>query len=84
MQRHLHIHFNDGDRLEVSFPEQGDSQTIATRVQKALEALTLAVEVEGQLYAIPVTSIKYLQLSPAPDTLPDTVIRGASMKPDPG
>ena len=39
MQRHLHIHFNDGDRLEVSFPEQGDSQTIATRVQKALEAL---------------------------------------------
>jgi hypothetical protein len=78
----LTIHFTDGSDLSVTFPQQTDDfHQMAAKVQKALDANQLAIEIDGELFVIPMNNIKYLQVNPAPRKLPDTVIRSASLKP---
>ena len=82
-KRFLNIHFIDGSKLSVTFPQQSDDfSQISSRVQKALEANQLAIEIDGELCVIPMNNIKYLQVNPAPEKLPDTVIRNGALKPD--
>ena len=81
--RHLTIHFTDGNKLTVTFPKQmQDNSQMASRIQKALDANQFALEVDGEMFVIPMNNVKYMQVSPAPEKLPDTVIRGASLKHD--
>ena len=82
-KRFLTIHFTDGSKLSVTFPKQADENyQIASRVQKALDANQLAIEIGDELFVIPMNNIKYLQVNPRPDILPDSVIRGGALKPD--
>jgi len=48
-------------------------------VQQAIEARQLAIEMGGELFVIPMANVKYMQLSPSPDELPETVIRGGAL-----
>jgi len=83
IKRFLTIHFNDNSQLSVTFPQQtGDFNQIASRVQKALDANQLAIEIDGELFVIPMNNVKYLQVNPAPEKLPDIVIRSGALKPD--
>lgn len=80
-KRFLTVHFTDGSKLSMSFPQQTDDfSQIADRVQKALDANQLAIELEGEMFVIPMNNIKYLQVNPAPEQLPDSVIRGGALK----
>ena len=82
-KRFLTIHFTDGSKLSVTFPKQTDENyQIASRVQKALDANQLAIEIGDEFFVIPMNNIKYLQVNPRPEILPDTVIRGGALKPD--
>ena len=82
-KRFLTIHFTDGTKMSVTFPKQVESpHQIVKKVKDALDASQLSIEMGGELFVIPMNSIKYLQMSPAPDKLPDTVIRGATLKID--
>ena len=82
-KRFLTIHFTDGSKLSMTFPPQtGDFSQIASRVQKALDTNKLAIEVDGELFVIPMNNVKYLQVNPAPEKLPDTVIRSGALKVD--
>ncbi len=82
-KRFLTIHFTDGSKLSVTFPKQPDEpHQRASRVQKALEANQLAIEMGDELFVIPMNNIKYLQVSPCPEKMPDTVIRGGALKVD--
>jgi hypothetical protein len=82
-KRFLTIHFIDGSNLSVTFPQQSDDfHQIASRVQKALDANQLAIEIDGELFVLPMSNIKYLQVNPAPKVLPDTVIRNGALKTD--
>jgi hypothetical protein len=82
-KRFLTIHFTDSSKLTVTFPRQTDDfSQIAGRVQKALDANQLAIEIDGELFVVPGNNIKYLQVNPAPEMLPDTVIHGGALKPD--
>ncbi len=77
----LTIHFTDGSKLSMTFPQQTDDfHQIASRVQKALDSNQLAMEVDGEMLVIPMNNVKYLQVNPTPRNLPDTVIRGGSLK----
>jgi hypothetical protein len=81
-KRGLIIHFMDGTKKVLEFPQQvadGDVAA-AAKLKEALEARHLVVEAEGALVIIPFENIKYLQLYPAPKKLPGGVIRGASFK----
>jgi len=52
---------------------------MAVRVQKALDANKLAVEIDGELFVVPMSNVKYLQVTPAPEKMPETIIRGGSL-----
>ena len=82
-KRSLTVHFTDGSKLSVSFPKQiQDPSRMASMVEKALDAKQLAIDVSGELFVVPINNIKYLQLYPTPEKLPDMVIRGGVLEVD--
>ena len=82
-ERFLTIHFTDGSKLSVTFPKQaGNPFLLANRIQKALDANHLAIEMGDELFTIPMNNVKYMQMSPVPESLPETVIRGGALKID--
>lgn len=79
--RFLTVHFIDGSEMSVTFPKQGGNPLLlAKRVQQAIESRQLAIEMDGQLVVIPMDNVKYMQASPSPDELPETVILGGTLK----
>ena len=81
-KRGLVIHFMDGTKKVLEFPQQvADSDVAAAaKLKDALEARHLVIEAEGALVVIPLDNVKYQQSYPAPKKLPAGVIRGASFK----
>jgi hypothetical protein len=76
----LIIHFTDGTSLDAAAPRQAtDPMRVLQNVRRAMESDKLMVEIDGQLFLIPLNNVKYVQLSPAPDALPEGVIRGATL-----
>lgn len=77
----LLVRFMDGSKLTLRYPKQAgnDAATIVANVRKALEADRLLVEVDGNLLFIPLSNVKYLQVTPAPEALPSTVLRNARL-----
>ena len=75
--RFLTVYFLDGSDLSINFPKQaGNPLLLAKRVQTALDADQFTLEVDGELMMIPKSSVKYMTVSPLPEELPETVIRG--------
>ena len=77
--RRITIHFTDSNQLVFKFPQQVELSVMATAVQKALERDKLTIEADGALYGVPLTNVKYIRMSPAPQRLPESVITGASL-----
>jgi hypothetical protein len=75
--RHVTFYFLDSTSITLAWPKQGskDQRVFAGQVKKSLEAETFAAEVDGQLMVIPMRNVKYVVISPAPETLPAGVIR---------
>lgn len=73
------VHFTDGSKIAFRYPKVTDTSTLATKVKKALEQDKIVVETSDSLLVIPVSSIKYIQVTPQPDVLPDGVIRDAEI-----
>lgn len=75
--RFLTLYFLDGSDMSINFPkQQGNPLLLAKRVQAALDADQFTLEIDGQLMMIPKSSVKYMTVSPVPDELPETIIRG--------
>ena len=78
--KHLYLYFQDGQRLALRFPKQSeDPAAVARALRKQLESPFLSIEVDGDLLLIPRDSIKYLQVCPAPPSIPETTITGAQI-----
>jgi len=75
----LTVFFLDGTKVSFRYPKQAgtDATTIAANVKKAIDADKLVLEVDGDLLVIPIKSVKYIQVSPAPDHLPGGILRKA-------
>ncbi len=73
------VFFLDGTKATFRYPRQSgtDSSTIASTVKKAIDADKLLLEADGDLLVIPIASVKYIQVSPAPSQLPSGVLRQA-------
>lgn len=78
--RALVIHFNDATKLSFIFPRQADDHSIAEKIKQILGGQQLVIEADDSLFVVPQTSIKYVQSYPAPERLPDNVIRGATLR----
>lgn len=79
--RHLVVHFNNGSKLELSFPVQIKNSTAAVieGIKKVMETDKLVIEAEGRLLVIPWTSVKQLEVTPVPPALPFGAIKGAKI-----
>ena len=76
------VFFLDGTRVSFVYPRQSgsDQAAIVNTVKKAIDAERLVLEVTGDLMVIPIRSVKYVQVSPAPPHLPSGILRGARLK----
>jgi hypothetical protein len=74
----LVIRFIDGteERLEYARLPQEETN-LAARIEEALNANHLVVEVEGKMVVYPFQSIKAIEVFPAPEKVPRAVIRKA-------
>jgi hypothetical protein len=52
---------------------------VAGLVDEALDRNTISFEVDGQLLVFPMANIRSITIDPAPENLPRSVIRGASI-----
>lgn len=79
--RHLVVHFNNGSKLELTFPTQIKNSTAAVLegIKKVMETDKLVIEAEGRLLVIPWTSVKQLEVTPVPPALPFGAIKGAKI-----
>jgi hypothetical protein len=74
----LVIRFVDGteERLEYARLPQDDVNLVA-RIEEALNAQHLLVEVEGKLVVYPFHTIKAIEVFPVPEKLPRVVMKKA-------
>ena len=78
------IFFNDGTRLVLKWPRRDDRDpaTLASRLRQALDGNQLAFSVDGDLLIVPMRSVKYVHISPAPPVMPSLVVTDASIESD--
>lgn len=79
IHRRAIIHFIDNSTLALEWPKQ-DLQGhvfVSEAIRAAIEADRLMVEVEGNLVIVQMRNVKYIEVLPAPDQLPEGVIRHA-------
>ncbi len=79
--RYIHFTFLDNSKMKLVWPKQGskDPQIFANQVKNSLEAGQFMAQVEGQLLVIPMRNVKYMIVSPAPEALPQGIIRNAKI-----
>jgi hypothetical protein len=80
-QRGITVHFNDGTKLSLSFPQQTENEAAQRlKLDDVLKKRYAMFEAEDTLLLIPFENVKYLQLYPAPKDVPGhTYIRDASL-----
>lgn len=80
-QRGVTVHFNDGTKMSLAFPQQTDNEAAARlKLDDVLKKRYVMFEADGTLMLIPFENVKYLQLYPAPESVPGhTYIKGASV-----
>jgi hypothetical protein len=79
-ERHMTIHFSDRTKLSFTFPQRAaDPHSVSARVEEALRGQYLLVECEGSMMMFPFSSIKYVQVQPAPSPVPANAVRGAKL-----
>jgi hypothetical protein len=79
-KRKIEIWFMDNTSFKYSFePEGGDMKEVMHRVSNALDADKLVLESKGDLFVIPISNIKYIQVSPAPEHLPEGIFRNVNI-----
>ena len=76
------FHFNDGSKLVLRWPvkTERDPATLASRLRQALDGNQLAFSVDGDLLIVPMRSVKYVHVSPAPPVMPSLVVTDASIE----
>ena len=74
------ISFTDGKQMKIAWTKpEGSSLNAGAVIEKILSNENLAVELEGRLVLIPLHNVRTIEVRPAPDRLPQTVIRGAKI-----
>jgi hypothetical protein len=77
--RQLTIYFNNGTKMDVTFPTQikNSPAAVLEGMKRAMESDKLVIEAEGRLVVIPWASIKHIELTPLPPAVPFGAIKGA-------
>ena len=76
----LIIHFNNGTRMEVTFPTQVKNSmgAVLQGLKRILESDKLLIQTDEQVIVVPWSSVKYLEAASMPSAaLPFGAIKGA-------
>jgi hypothetical protein len=78
---HMVIHFMDGTKIVFKYFDLADTEAsmIASKVKKALDQDKIVVQTYDSVIVIPVANIKYIQVTPPPDALPDGILKNAEI-----
>jgi hypothetical protein len=71
----LTVTYLDGHREHFEFPPQMERMKMAGLIEKLLTSNTLSLQLPDRLMVIPTTCIRSAELSPAPEKLPEMVLR---------
>jgi len=72
------IYFIEGEPLRFTvLPDEAKMLGFSDDLLQALQRTSMAVEIDNSLKIIPYSSIKYVEIVPAPPGLPFTIIQGA-------
>ena len=72
------VHMVHGDPIKFRAPVTPDRLIgLGDDIERAATRNTMLVELDGKLVLIPYSSIRYVEIDPAPDGLPLTMIRHA-------
>ena len=74
----IHLIHGDPIKFEVRLSEAKEFG-LGDDIEKSLTRISMAVELDGKLFVIPYSNIKYLECDPAPSVLPLTIIHGAKL-----
>lgn len=76
---HITVTFINGAVETYSLTErQTDALQMASRLKTMMESNMFSLELEDRLVMIPMYNIRMIEVSPAPNKLPDTVLRQAT------
>lgn len=79
-QRGITVYFTDGTSLKLDYARQTANDIAAgMRLKEIFAAKQLLAEVDGALVVIPFENIKYVVAHPAPPTVPEYTIKGATI-----
>lgn len=75
------IHFMDGTKLMFKYSGLTDTEAsmIASKVKKALDQDKIVVRTYDSVIVMPVANIKYIQVTPPPDVLPEGILQNAEI-----
>ena len=78
-KRGITIFFNDGSKVSMDFPRQTPNEAAALlKLDDVLKKRYMLFEADGTLLMIPFENVRYVQMYPAPESLPGhTYIKGA-------
>ncbi|MFZ5570227.1 MAG: hypothetical protein ACOZF0_07475 [Thermodesulfobacteriota bacterium] len=78
---HMVIHFMDGSKIVFEYDKLDgrEDASIASKVKKALEHDKIVVQTYDSMIVIPVANVKYIQVTPAPDALPEGILKNAEI-----
>jgi len=81
-KRGISIFFNDGSKVSMDFPKQSSNEAAAAlKFDDVLKRRYMLFEVDGALMMIPFENVRYVQVYPAPESVPGhTYIKGASVR----
>jgi hypothetical protein len=80
-EKHLTIHFNNGQTMAIAFPTQIRDQGagLLEAFKRIMEADKLAIQTEDRLLVIPWASVQHIEFSPPPATTPFGTIQKARL-----
>ena len=80
-KRGMTVVFSDGSKLSLDFPKQSPSEVAAgLKLDDVLKKRFILMEADSTLIMIPFENVRYIQLYPAPQSVPNqTYIKGASV-----
>lgn len=75
----LTIRYTNGTEQKFEFMVQEKSLSMATRIQDALSANHLVLELEDRVLIVPFQNIQYIEVMPLPDKLPPITLKGVRL-----
>jgi hypothetical protein len=78
-EKHLVIHFNNGQKMALAFPAQIRDQGagLLEAFKRIMEADKLAIQTDDKLIMIPWAGVQHIEFSPPPATTPFGTIQKA-------